>query len=159
MTVLPPPRRSSRGARTRGVLVSVHDDADLAARGYAAGALAHFLKHSAGRELVPAVRAALLEGWLVQLTDTRRRRFEMESARRGRLILGVSLAVALALTGCASTGKTRVSSATRCAAHGGTYDSTAKSCSYKATTMSAAQSCQAEGGYYDIGTDYCELGN
>jgi hypothetical protein len=75
------------------------------------------------------------------------------------LILAVSLAVALALTGCESTGKTRVSSAARCAAHGGTYDSTARSCTYKASPVRAVQSCQAEGGYSDIGTDYCEIGN
>ena len=79
---------------------------------------------------------------------------------RGRLILGVSCAIALTLTGCASSGggKVRVSSAKRCAAHGGTYNATAKSCSYQATTVSAAQSCQAEGGYYDPSADYCELG-
>ena len=44
---------------TRVVLVTVHDDPDLAERGYAAGALAHVSKHSAGHELVPAVRAAM----------------------------------------------------------------------------------------------------
>ena len=44
---------------TRVVLVTVHDDPDLAERGYAAGALAHISKHSAGRELAPAVRAAM----------------------------------------------------------------------------------------------------
>ena len=81
---------------------------------------------------------------------------------RGRLILGVSCAIALALAGCASSGgggKVRVSSAKRCAAHGGTYNATAKSCSYQTTTVSAAQSCQAEGGYYDLAADYCEFGN
>jgi len=77
---------------------------------------------------------------------------------RGRLILGVSCAIALSLAGCASSGKVRVSSAKRCAAHGGTYDATAKSCSYKATSVSAAQSCQDEGGYYDPNADFCELG-
>ena len=44
---------------TRVVLVTVHDDPGLAERGYAAGALAYVLKHSAGHELVPAVRAAM----------------------------------------------------------------------------------------------------
>ena len=44
---------------TRVVLVTVHDDPDLAERGYAAGALAHVSKHSAGHELAPAVRAAM----------------------------------------------------------------------------------------------------
>ena len=78
---------------------------------------------------------------------------------RGQLILGVSCATALTVTGCASSGKVRVSSAKRCAAHGGTYNATAKSCSYQAATVSAAQSCQAEGGYYDPSADYCEIGN
>jgi DNA-binding NarL/FixJ family response regulator len=40
------------------VLVTVHDDAELAARGYAAGALAFVLK-SAADELLPAVRSAI----------------------------------------------------------------------------------------------------
>jgi len=44
---------------TRVVLVTVHDDPGLAERGYAAGALAYVLKHSAGHELVPAIRAAM----------------------------------------------------------------------------------------------------
>ena len=44
---------------TRVVLITVHDDPDLAERGYAAGALAHISKHSAGHELAPAVRAAI----------------------------------------------------------------------------------------------------
>jgi hypothetical protein len=82
----------------------------------------------------------------------------MGSTRRGQWIMVVSLAVALGMTGCASTGKVRVTSAKRCAAHGGTYDSTAKSCSYKATTMTAAQSCAAEGGAYEPVVDYCEFG-
>jgi len=84
---------------------------------------------------------------------------EAKQMNRGRLMLGISCAIAIAMTGCASTGKVRVSSAKRCAAHGGTYDGTAKSCKYQATTVSAAQSCQAEGGYYDPSADYCEIGN
>jgi len=84
---------------------------------------------------------------------------EGKQMNRGRLMLGISCAIAIAMTGCASTGKVRVSSAKRCAAHGGTYDTTAKSCKYQATTVSAAQSCQAEGGYYDPSADYCEIGN
>jgi DNA-binding NarL/FixJ family response regulator len=43
----------------RVVLVTVHDDPELAERGYAAGALAYVLKLAATRDLVPAVRAAL----------------------------------------------------------------------------------------------------
>jgi DNA-binding NarL/FixJ family response regulator len=49
----------ARHPNTRVVLVTVHDDAELAERGYAAGALAYVSKHSAGHELVPAVRAAM----------------------------------------------------------------------------------------------------
>ena len=52
-------RRSSCDVRTRAVLVSVHDDPELAERGYAAGALAYVSKHRAGHELLPAVRAAM----------------------------------------------------------------------------------------------------
>ena len=43
----------------RVVLVTVHDDPELAQRGYAAGALACVLKRTAAHDLVPAVRAAL----------------------------------------------------------------------------------------------------
>ena len=49
----------ARHPATRVVLVTAHDNSELAERGYAAGALAHVSKHSAGRELVPAVRAAM----------------------------------------------------------------------------------------------------
>jgi DNA-binding NarL/FixJ family response regulator len=41
------------------VLATVHNDPELAERSYAAGALACVSKHRAGRELLPAVRAAL----------------------------------------------------------------------------------------------------
>ena len=44
---------------TRVVLVTVHDDAELAERGYAAGALAYVRKLTAAHDLVPAVHAAL----------------------------------------------------------------------------------------------------
>ena len=49
----------ARRPGTRVVLVTVQDDPELAERGYAAGALAYVSKHSAGHELVPAVRAAM----------------------------------------------------------------------------------------------------
>jgi DNA-binding NarL/FixJ family response regulator len=49
----------ARRPGTRVVLITVHDDPDLAERGHAAGALACVLKHTAGRELVPALRAAM----------------------------------------------------------------------------------------------------
>jgi hypothetical protein len=72
------------------------------------------------------------------------------------LILGIMLASALTVTGCA--GKVRMASSKTCAAHGGTYDASAKACVTTANTKSAAQICQAEGGYYDTGADVCELG-
>ncbi len=43
----------------RVVLITVHDEPGLAERGYAAGALAYVLKLAAGRDLLPAVRAAI----------------------------------------------------------------------------------------------------
>jgi two-component system NarL family response regulator len=49
----------ARRPGTRVVLVTVHDDAELAERGYAAGALACVLKVAAADELVPAVRMAM----------------------------------------------------------------------------------------------------
>jgi DNA-binding NarL/FixJ family response regulator len=44
---------------TRVVLITAHDDPEIATRGLAAGALAYVPKHSAGHELLPAVRALL----------------------------------------------------------------------------------------------------
>ena len=49
----------ARHPGTRVVLVTVHDDPDLAARGHAAGALAYVLKVDAARDLVPAVRTVM----------------------------------------------------------------------------------------------------
>ncbi len=49
----------ARRPTTRVVLATVHNDPELAERGYAAGALACVSKHRAGRELLPAVRAAI----------------------------------------------------------------------------------------------------
>jgi DNA-binding NarL/FixJ family response regulator len=49
----------ARDPGARVVLITVHDEADLAERGYAAGALGFVVKVSALRDLVPAVRAAL----------------------------------------------------------------------------------------------------
>ena len=58
---------------TRVVLITVHDDPELAERGYAAGALAYVSKHSAGHELVPAVRAAMRGERYVSPSDRSRR--------------------------------------------------------------------------------------
>jgi TRAP-type uncharacterized transport system substrate-binding protein len=74
---------------------------------------------------------------------------------RGSRVVALTL-VALASVGCA--GKGRFSSASMCRAHGGTYNATAKSCTYTAVTKSAQETCQASGGYYDVGADVCEIG-
>lgn len=49
----------ARRPDARVVLVTVHDDPELAERGFAAGALAYVLKLAAAHDLVPAVRAVL----------------------------------------------------------------------------------------------------
>jgi len=72
----------------------------------------------------------------------------------GRLIVGITLAVALASTGCA--GKVKQTTAKACAAHGGTYNASAKTCSYTASTRSAKQICESQAGYYDTAADTCE---
>ena len=74
----------------------------------------------------------------------------------GRVAIGLGLVASLAMTGCGGT--VRMASAKTCAAHGGTYDASAKACTTQASTKSAAQICQAEGGYYDPGSDVCEVG-
>ena len=52
-------RLVARQPDARIVLVTVHDDPELAERGYAAGALGCVSKHRARQELVAAVRAAV----------------------------------------------------------------------------------------------------
>jgi hypothetical protein len=74
----------------------------------------------------------------------------------GRLIVGIALAVALASTGCA--GGFKLSSSKMCAAHGGTYNVAAKTCSYTASTRSARQICEQQGGTYDTAADFCAMG-
>ena len=74
----------------------------------------------------------------------------------GRMIVGIALAAALASTGCAT--KARVTTAKACAAHGGTYNASARTCSYTASTRSAKQICDQQGGYYDTVADVGETG-
>jgi hypothetical protein len=74
----------------------------------------------------------------------------------GRLVVGITLVAALAMTGCA--GKFKLSSKTMCEAHGGTYNTTAKTCSYTQTTRSAQQICQQQRGSWDSVADMCEMG-
>ena len=76
----------------------------------------------------------------------------------GRLAAGVVLAVALALPLSACAGKVRMSSATMCQAHGGTYNASAQTCSYTQSTRSAKQNCEMQGGYYDQAAQMCEVG-
>jgi len=57
------------------------------------------------------------------------------------MLAGVLLGVALATVGCASGGgmgggKVRIKGSTMCTAHGGTYISATKSCTYTASTKS-----------------------
>ena len=59
----------ARRPDTRVVLVTVHDDPELAERGYAAGALAFVSKNRAGDDLVPAVRAAMRGERYVSTSD------------------------------------------------------------------------------------------
>ena len=77
---------------------------------------------------------------------------------RKHLVVGIALTAALTTVGCASGGKVRVSGAKMCEAHGGTYNATAKHCTYKAVTVSASQSCQQQGGYWDDAAGFCEMG-
>ena len=74
--------------------------------------------------------------------------------RHRTTVTGIVLIATIALAGCA--GKVRVTSAKSCAAHGGTYNAAAKSCTYAATTRTAKQSCEMNGGFYDTDADVCE---
>ena len=64
--------------------------------------------------------------------------------------IGLALALAAAATGCASGGGTvKLSSSKMCVANGGTYNATAKTCSYVQKTLSTKQICEDQGGYWD----------
>jgi hypothetical protein len=78
--------------------------------------------------------------------------------RTVKTLKGVLLALALAAvaSGCASGGGTvKHSTAKTCAAHGGTYNAAAKTCTYAQATRSAKQICDAQGGWYDPTDDNC----
>jgi hypothetical protein len=79
-----------------------------------------------------------------------------DAMHRRHLALGIALAVSLAVTGCA--GKVRLASSRSCQAHGGTYDASARACSFERSSKNASAICQDQGGYYDPSADYCELG-
>jgi hypothetical protein len=63
---------------------------------------------------------------------------------------------ALTATGCA--GKLRLNSAQMCQAHGGTYNTSAKTCTYQPSTRSAKETYEAHGGSYESTLDVCEIG-
>jgi len=70
------------------------------------------------------------------------------------------LVLAVLGSGCASGaggggGGVKMSSAKMCMAHGGTFNATAKTCTYTPSTRSAQQICQAHDGYYDTAADIC----
>ena len=75
---------------------------------------------------------------------------------RGSLVAGLTLALAMTSVGCASS-KIRLSASTMCKAHGGTYDTRTKSCTYTAVTKSAKETCEAHDGFYDVAADVCEI--
>ena len=86
---------------------------------------------------------------------------------RGRLFIGISLATALAVTGCASGsssggsaspgGKVQIHAAKMCQAHGGTYNGATQTCAYTPATRSARQNCEQQSGYYDEAAQICSF--
>src|SRR5262249_50001498 len=66
---------------------------------------------------------------------------------RSTAVLGTVAIVLLGLTGC--SGKLRLSPKVMCEAHGGTYNESAKQCTYTAQTRSARQICEGHNGYWD----------
>ena len=76
---------------------------------------------------------------------------------RGSLVVGLTLVLAMTSVGCASRGKVRLSASTMCKAHGGTYDTRTKSCTYTVVTKSAKETCEAHDGFYDPAADVCEI--
>jgi hypothetical protein len=76
-----------------------------------------------------------------------------------KLMVAMTLAVALMipLTGCASKGK--FSSAKLCAGAGGKYNQQTDTCDAPAQTgRKGSEMCQAHGGYWDPNARTCEIG-
>ena len=73
------------------------------------------------------------------------------------MLAGVLLGVALTTVGCATGGKVRIKGSTMCAAHGGTYSSATKSCTYTASTKSLREACQAQQGTWDDASEFCSI--
>jgi len=83
-------------------------------------------------------------------------------AKSRGMVAGVLLGVALATVGCASGGgmgggKVRIKGSTMCTAHGGTYSSATKSCTYTASTKSLREACQAQQGTWDDAAEFCSI--
>ena len=98
--------------------------------------------------------------WAVIIMASRspaRKGGRMMRSRRLLVGLGVGIAVAGSLSGCA--GRARLSTKSMCEAHGGSYSATAKQCTYPAqpSTRSAAQICQMQGGELDPVSDECAI--
>jgi hypothetical protein len=72
-------------------------------------------------------------------------------------VAALGLAAAVFLTGCA--GSAKLSTRVMCEAHGGTYSSQAKQCTYPAQPppQSAAKICQMHGGSLDPVSDTCAI--
>ena len=76
-----------------------------------------------------------------------------------KVMLAMTLAVALVvpLAGCASKGK--LSAARMCAGAGGKYNQQTDTCDAPAqNARKASEMCQAHGGYYDPNARTCEVG-
>ena len=71
--------------------------------------------------------------------------------------IGFVVALTVSLSGCA--GRARLSSKSMCEAHGGSYSTTAKQCTYPAqpSTRSAEQICESQGGVLDPISDECTV--
>jgi len=72
-------------------------------------------------------------------------------------IFGTAVALALSLSGCA--GRARISTQAMCEAHGGSYSSQAKQCTYppQQPPRSAAELCRMHGGELDPVSDECAI--
>lgn len=78
-------------------------------------------------------------------------------SRKTLVVIGIVVAISGSLSGCA--GRVRLSGKTMCEAHGGSYSTQAKQCSYPAQqpSRSALQICQMQGGQWDPVADSCAI--
>jgi hypothetical protein len=78
-------------------------------------------------------------------------------SRKTLTAIGVVIAISGSLSGC--TGRVRLSSKMMCEAHGGSYSTQAKQCTYPAqqSSRSALQICQMQGGQWDDVSDSCAI--